>query len=67
MTVNISIAVINVISFCPVIECSECEVIVCPFDRHYTSRLEKARAEYDEAYKNLMEKEANIRMVALYG
>ncbi|WP_373225184.1 hypothetical protein [Enterobacter cloacae complex sp. ESBL7] len=67
MVVSISIAVISVISFCPVIECSECKTTTCPFDRHYANRLEKAKSEYDEAYKNLLEKEANLRMVVLYG
>ncbi|MGJ3447871.1 hypothetical protein [Enterobacter sp. PTB] len=67
MTVNISIAVINVISFCPVIECSECEIIACPFDRHYADRLAKAMTEYNEAYQNLKNKEDNLRAVRRHG
>ncbi|MFZ5274708.1 hypothetical protein [Enterobacter asburiae] len=67
MEINVSIITINSVSFCPVIECGECKTTACPFDRHYATRLEKAKSEYDEAYKNLMEKEDNLRMVALYG
>lgn len=51
------------LSFCPVIECSECEAAPCPFERHSADKLATAQTLYDEAARNLRIAEDNLRMV----
>ncbi|NDO83306.1 hypothetical protein CJP72_21865 [Citrobacter sp. NCU1] len=67
-----SVAVVGAItlgtlSFCPVIECSECEATPCPFERQSTDKMTAAQALYDEAARNLRIAENNLRTVNAHG
>lgn len=57
MTAYISIAVLEVPAFCPVVECSECDQYDCKHNQGREKRIEAARAEYEQARSNLQQKE----------
>lgn len=67
MTHKTEITTAPVQTFCPVIDCAECNAGPCPFDRQYAERLAKAQAEYDEAVNNLRIAEDNLRAVIQHG
>lgn len=57
MTAYISIAVLEVPAFCPVVECSECDRCDCKHNQGREGRIAAARAEYEQARSNLQQKE----------
>lgn len=61
------IPVVSSDPFCPVADCTECEIKPCPFDRQYAERLKNAQAAYGEAEKALRIAEENLRMVVIHG
>lgn len=65
--VVIGVVTPTTLSFCPVVECSECEAAPCPFERHSTDKLATAQALYDEAVRNLKIAEDNLRTVNGHG
>lgn len=49
MTVDISIVVVEVPAFCPVVECSECDDHSCKHNQGREKRIAAALAEYEQA------------------
>jgi hypothetical protein len=66
MTEKIEVSVIPALTYCPVVECSECDAAPCPFASR-AGRIAEARAAYDEADKNLRVAADNLRAVISHG
>ncbi|MCY1698622.1 hypothetical protein OVA10_11260 [Lelliottia sp. SL45] len=60
MTAYISIAVLEVPAFCPVVECSECDDHSCKHNQGREKRIAAALAEYEQAQRNLQQKETAL-------
>lgn len=60
MTADISIAVLEVPVFCPVVECSECDDHSCKHNQGRQKQIAAAQAEYEQAHRNLQQKETAL-------
>lgn len=60
MTVDISIVVVEVPAFCPVVECSECDDHSYKHNQGREKRIAAALAEYEQAQRNLQQKETAL-------
>ncbi|MBF0035910.1 hypothetical protein HAX39_25600 [Citrobacter freundii] len=63
---EIKITVINIPTFCPVVDCAECDKAHCTANTQRMGRIEVAQAAYDEAEKALRVAEENLRMAVCH-
>lgn len=61
------VLVATTLAYCPVVECSECSAVPCPFERQQADKVAEAQAAYDLAAHNLQVAENNLRRVCVHG